>query len=239
MGEWEIISIVIGIAGALFGVYFRESLRSAKQKKLIAIRLEAHIHNFTSRVLESEFKELYLLGRAWYGKKLKAFTEGGLQSFIEADDEIKKKIEELEKKISEGIEDIDEGIKKLHTEFREMDDEIFRLSIQSQELIRDYLMDNKNFISEEDASKLSWAIASHVVEARNYLLEMSSLSILFATTLKKMESLNIDTAKNALIPIVRSYIRFSTHIEPLRIFASNIRKRSILALTFREMIGME
>ncbi len=43
MSDISIPSVIIGIAGALVGVYYRESIRKAYRQKQLAVRIEAEV----------------------------------------------------------------------------------------------------------------------------------------------------------------------------------------------------
>jgi hypothetical protein len=88
MEGWEFLSVVIGIFGALFGVYFREAIRKAYTVKTIATRLDAYIRVINKSILETEndSKELFYLGKLWQKERSDAYIKSGKDAFFAVDE---------------------------------------------------------------------------------------------------------------------------------------------------------
>ncbi|MDD1777472.1 MAG: hypothetical protein LUQ65_04830, partial [Candidatus Helarchaeota archaeon] len=147
MEDWRIITIIIGVIGALVGVYFRESLRKALRQKIIASKLEAQISDILRDLSSSDFVNLFVIGESWRKDREKALLEKGAGGFFDVEKKYEAILEELKKKIEKGDENIDEPLRKLHGVYKEMPESLFRYHIQQLEIVRDSLFKNIGFIS--------------------------------------------------------------------------------------------
>jgi hypothetical protein len=230
------ISIIIGVIGALLGVYFRESLRAAHQQKLVALRLNAYLQNLIEEILDSEFEKLFFTGVAW-DKDITEAASKGIEAFQEVDEKYKKMLEEVKIKINEGVPEINKTVEKNYKSFREMDEEIFQFYIQQLEKAQNYLIRGVNFISDEDATKLSWIAAHRVIEIKSHAMELITKSVLYMKMLRKMDALDIKALHEVIFDITKHSIMLSRHVTPLFKYTKIISQCGILKLAFQKMMG--
>jgi hypothetical protein len=112
MEDWRIITIIIGVIGALAGVYFRESLRKALRQKILASKLEAQLTDIFKDLTSNEFVNLLVVGELWRKDREKALLEKGTEGFIDVEKKYEAMLKELKKKIENGDESVDEPLKK-------------------------------------------------------------------------------------------------------------------------------
>lgn len=120
-----VISIIIGILGALLGVYFKESLRIAQQKKSIATQLEAYLNELLRDIVENPFlKQTFLIGEVWNKELGEAFKEEGGDGVQKINEKYKSNLEKL-KSVLKNVSEINSYIENLYKGFRELDEELF------------------------------------------------------------------------------------------------------------------
>ena len=118
MGFWGIILIIIGVLGALIGVYFRESLRHAYEVKDIAIRLESHLDSMVSGILKSEHKIVLVIAEKWRQETLKALSSQGPLSFEETEKKYEKLLKEARDLFIKGNEESDQALLKDYSTYQ-------------------------------------------------------------------------------------------------------------------------
>jgi type II secretory pathway pseudopilin PulG len=112
MDDWKIVSVIIGILGALLGVYFRESMRKAEKQKITAVRLEAYLNEVIREFLEGELKDIFLLGAVLQEKSIEALKKGGREAYLKVHEDYKKLLEDIRKMIADGPPEINPALCK-------------------------------------------------------------------------------------------------------------------------------
>jgi gas vesicle protein len=237
MEDWRIITIIIGIIGALAGVYFRESLRKALRQKIVASKLEAQLTDIIRDITSNEFVNLFVLGELWRKDREKALLEKGAGGFIDIEKKYEEILKELKKKIDNGDESVDEPLRKTYKVYKEMPESLFRYQIQQLEIVRDCLFKNIGFISEDEAAEISWDTVSRVVSVRSYFINLIHQYLSLLLVLREMDKPELDAIRPFVYRIAEQGIRLSLHLEPLRTKAKLIRTKSITALTIANIIG--
>lgn len=237
MEDWRIITIIIGIIGALAGVYFRESLRKALRQKIVASKLEAQLNDIFRDITSNEFFNFFLFGELWRQDREKALLEKGHRGFIDVEKKYDAILKELKKKIENGDESVDEPLIKTHKVYKEMPESLFRYQIQQLEIVRDCLFKNIGFISEDEAAEISWDTVSRVVSVRSYFIKLIHQNLSLLLMLREMDKPELDAIRPFIYRIAEQVIRLSLHIEPLRTKSKLIRKKSVTTLTIANIIG--
>ncbi len=228
MTDPKILTVIIGIIGALLGVYFREMLREAIQRKKIAAQLEAYLDDWRTDILENEDLAIIMgAASAWNSKEVKALQKSN-NTFFEARDEYKVKLKELknvmqEKKSGEGI----------YREIRSLS--IFEIDQRLSGLreAREGLLKNITMISDDDAALLSWIAVKRIVIIRNNALHILSKLINLIEFIQKHtgeENQVIKRSSSELFEITKSMIEVMKNMEPLHKYATNIRSSNIFSL---------
>lgn len=237
MEDWRVVTIIVGVVGALAGVYFRESLRKALRQKTLASKLEAQINDIFREITGNEFVNLFAFGELWRNDRNKALLEKGAEGFIDVEKKYEAMLKELKKKIENGDESVDGPIGKMHKVYQEMPENLFRYHIQQLEIVRDSLFKNIGFISDDEAAEISWDTVSRVVSVRSYFIKIIHQNLTLILMLRELDKLEFNAIRTLTYQIVDQCIRLSLHLEPLRTKAKLIRTKSVAVLTISNIIG--
>jgi hypothetical protein len=237
MDDWKLVAIIVGVFGALLGVYFRESLRKSFYQKTIASKLEAEVGEILRELISSDSIKLLVVAKLWNEEREKALLEKGAEGFMEVEKKYEQKLKELKVQIESGDKETDEALGKNYENYRKMPDKLFAYHVQQFEIVRDSILKNIGFLSENEAAELSWDTAARVVSVRNYYIKLIHQNILFLLTLREMEKLDLDAIRSFVYSIAEQSIRLSLHLEPLRTKAVRIRAKSLICLAIQNMIG--
>lgn len=236
MKDWSIITIIIGTIGALVGVYFRESLRKALRQKTLASKLEAQVDDMLNDIKSNDLAKLLEVVEMWQKDLKKALLEKGSKGLIDVEKEYETLLKKTKEQIENGLESVDEGLRKTYKLYKEMPESLFKFNFQHLAIIRDSLLKNIFFISDDEAAEISWDAVSRVVSVRGYLIEMIHQILSLMLTLREMDSLKLDVARPLVYKLTEKCIRMLIHLEPLRTQAKLIREKSITALTIANML---
>ncbi len=237
MDSWKLVLIIIGVLGALVGVYFREALRHAIRQRNIAIRLEAYLLDWNRYLLKGAFKSFYLIGYTWEEKLSKAFRQSGREGFLKAREEIDGEIEDLKEFIKSGKEGVRESVETQFRQIKKLKKETYQALLRDLEFQRTVLVEDKLFISDEDAALVSWFAAQHVIPIKSHLFLFLQHSKQLILTCRDMDEFNYSDITDSLTEIILSGINFSRKYMPLLKHIQLIRHKSLIDLVIRNMIG--
>lgn len=226
MQEISLTAIIIGIIVGLLGVYFKEMMREAFTRKKVAIRLHAYIRDWYRTLFENEeFQKLASIGEEWYKDEIKALKSKENGAFEKVQEEYKSIIKEVEKRLnrknSRDYKNFIESMKKLtHSEIE------VQIEIINEQ--RKALIDNKFFVSEEDAANLSWIVASRVLNIKDKLM-MFFININYLLTLiSQPGTTNQKKVVQYFIPIFRALIDIAKNMKPLYDYTDKIKDRNVI-----------
>lgn len=222
--------IIVGIATLLF-FFIKDVYNNAVEKKLIAIKLEAYLNNWINEI--SKHDDLFVLinlGQQWNHELVSSINDN--KKF---NDLYKKQNEELKKLKTELIEneDVNSHLKSLHSKIINMPDDLFKLNIHNIDDSIENLNNNISFISDHDASKISWHTADNVISTRQHILTILVQTKYLYYTLKNMTEFEMEPIREHYVSIVESIIIIGQKLNPLLDIAELIRKRNI----FENMIN--
>lgn len=217
--------IIVGISTLLF-FYIRESYNNAIEKKLISIKLEAYLNNWMSDILKNEdLFSLINLGKQRYKERSLAVSDDDKWN------ELYDKHKEDLKKLTTTLIDEDSvqlHLKSLHSTILNMPDDIFKLSIQTMDNGLDNITKNISFISDHDASKISWYTADRIINLRNNLINVIIKTKFLYYLLKNMPEFDTNVIRDSYSSIIESIIIIGERIDPLLNTAKIIRERTTL-----------
>lgn len=231
------IAIIIGVAGAFMGVYFRESFRRAVRQKLLASKMEAQIHELLRVVLSTEFSEIFALAEVWRMESRSALLAKGTEKFLEIERKWKDRLVEVKAKVKEGHKGLDESLMKHREIYRKMPERLFSWQIRQFELAIDSLVSNQAFVSDDEAAEISWDTVSRVVSFRAAFERLIRLNIVFALGLREVEEPDLGSIRDICFEYLEEGIRLSHQLIPLRDKVRLIRGKSVIDLTIENMLG--
>jgi hypothetical protein len=107
---WKWLPVIIGILGAVVGVYFRESYRRALLQKRVAMQLDAYLTSWQMFLLKTELRKLVSFGEEWHKELAEAFRTGGRDAFAQVYKKQQEKIKEMKSAVILGDSDIVEAL---------------------------------------------------------------------------------------------------------------------------------
>jgi len=225
LDETKIIAIVIGIIGALIGVYFREAIRNAKLKLQTAVRLDVNIRHLLSTGLENKsYEDLFITGFAISTKEREALRTGNYEKISQLRNDINEKVPELVKKnIENKPEIIDEIIKKVMSFSKQEIEEIIKEIDRKIEM----LFNDNGFISDKEASKLDYHILPKIYEMRNSIYELYVIIKLLLSHLSTNPNLDKERLTQSIIQCVINGIKVTKNIHPILDYTNKVRSKEI------------
>ena len=230
MEDAKFIAIIIGIIGALIGVYFRETIRKAQSRLLAAITLESTLfYWFNLGMKDKNAREFLITGYA-YGKKE---TEAVQTKDINKIDEFRQKLEEgftkAKKNFTKEQEaNIDEMLKKIKNLSREEYNEILRD-------IEDYrisIKDGTGFLDQEKIIVLDWYMLPKILETKSEI--QSILLELRLVLIHTYTNENPDKEKivSSMFSMMGSALNITKNLMPLIQYSKKVREKGLLGNVF-------
>lgn len=235
MDDAKWLAVIIGALGAIFGVYIRENLRRAFNQKRIATQLEAYLLYWEMGILNSDFGHLVLMAQEWNKERDIAMRSKGKAGFIEVWKKQQAELQDIKTKISMGTPDGKKMLESNHQIMREMSEEVFRATIEDLGNERDALLENRTFISDQDAAELARWAACNVVPLRGDILSLLKQTRMFLLTLRNSEILDYKQCSEIIAKIIEKLIEVLGKMQSLKNGAQRISNRPILILALDNM----
>lgn len=225
MEDTKIIAILIGIIGALIGVYFREAIRNAKLRLQTAVRLDVNIRHLLSTGLENKsYGDLFITGFAISNKEREALRIGDYEKVIQLRNDINEKIPELVKKnLEEKPEIFDEIIQKVMSFSQQEIEEIIKEIDRKIEM----LFNDNGFISDKEASKLDYYILPKIYEMRNSIYELYVIIKLLLSHVSTNPNFDKERFIQSVTQCVVHGIKVTKNIHPILKYTDKIRAKEI------------
>jgi hypothetical protein len=230
MTDPQIIAVVIGILGALIGVYFRESISRAKLKLSTAVTLESILFYWFNQGMQNKpLTDLLITGQL-LGKKEKEAIRSGDITKIE---EFRKNIESNMKEAKEAfLEDQKENIKTIITEIKKLSNEEYNEIISEITKYRESISDLNGFLGQDKLSVLDWhqlpSIVELKVEIQSIITDLK-LGIIHIHTNEEPSSEKIGML---LFSMITSTLKASKNLIPLIEYSKSVRQKGLLGNIF-------
>jgi hypothetical protein len=163
--------LVIGGGGALIAIFLKEAVQTAIKRQTLLAQLNAYVLHWNRHILRSpEVYEVFKVVRDREDKLLAAVSKGK-EAFHTAHNENVTARDELRKKIKDDVTKYlsgEEGLQALPWKSA-----LLPTAKDAVTVTRQYLMDNKTFISDSDAAYLGPRIANATVSFRSSAVQIS------------------------------------------------------------------
>jgi type II secretory pathway pseudopilin PulG len=233
----KLIALIIGIAGALLGVYFRESLRLANQQKIIVSRLRSYLLYYQTIILEEgDLFQITNVGTQWHNEYLDMIKKGEpVENIIKLNESYEEKLKGLKKMMVAG----DEGLNFDSEEFKGAIKLVKRRAaelIKTIELSRQNIIDGKTFITDGDAALLGEHISYRVIELKMRLLNLIDSGHVIIWEIDRNDTFEVEKHAEEIYRVIRATIIFSRCMESTIHSIERIQSPSVLALAYSNMI---
>lgn len=224
MSSAQFLAIIIGIFGALAGVYFREVLRKANVRLKAAIYLESNLRHWLKIGLESEhFKDFMIAGYSLSEEKRKAIETRNLQELSKFNEEFKAKLQS----VRDNSKDLKEMIQKIIQGLKPFKKEELNEIIKELDRIINSLVEGNGLVRDSDLAYLDWFRLPDILEVRSELVSILVSLKLLLTHLSVRDSVDEELVLNLIFSCVNSGLKVSMHIVPLLKYAETIRRKGI------------
>lgn len=218
------IAILVGIIGALAGVYFREALRNANAKLKAAVFLESNLRYWLKAGLESdEFQGFLVAGYSLSEERRKAIQSGNLDELSKFNKEFEDKLSSLKKDpvwLKKGLQ---EALKKMTSYKKEELNEIIK------EIDRriNSLENGDGLVRTSDLAYLDWFKVPDILAIKSQLIDILVSLKLFVTHVSVRENVDEDLVINMIMSCVENGLKASMYLVPLLKYAQSIRSKGI------------
>lgn len=239
MEDWKLISVIIGVIGALLGVYLREALRLAYQQKAIASRLNSYLLYWQKTILEEEHLfDITYLGIEWHKEYINAIHKGfSAEDLVKLDEKWEKKIKE----IKEAIENEDPTLNINEEEVNEQIAKVkhrFGVLLEFLNSTKQNIMDAKSYISDQEAGLLGFYTSDSVIELKMRMISLIETGYLLVTDIQmKDDRIKLKEHANELYSLFRAAILTSKSMERVKSRVYYIKEQSLGKLILKNMTG--
>src|SRR5258706_4461032 len=202
MNDWKWLSVLIGVLGALLGVYFREGYRRALQQRRIAAQLSAYIMSWQMAMQKMGMGGIMALVRTWHEERTDALATGGRDLFIRMHKKHDQKLSDLKAKLNAYAPEVRELLEANHRQLRAMSASSFDFAMKELHDAREALFSTKTFVSDADAAELGAAAAYRAVEFKTELRSLLSHMQRFDLALRDSEHLDLVTQSQPVANIL-------------------------------------
>jgi len=238
MENWKMISIVIGIFGALLGVYFREAVRLANNQKSITSRLNAYLLHWQTIILEEDgVFDITYIGTKWYKDYMKLIKSGSdINEIAKLNNEYEDKLKEIKENILNGNNDIKINEKELSSRLNKIKHRMPEL-LETLKLSRQNIIDGKTFITDESASYLGIHSSACIIELKMRLISVLDIAHVIFYDFSQKDDFKIKDNAEEIYKLIRYTILFSKAMEMVKLKVQYFQSCSTLSLTFKNMTG--
>jgi hypothetical protein len=235
MDDAKWLAVLIGVIGALLGVYFRESLRRALNQKRIAAQLNAYLSYWEMTLLKTDLGALIILVQEWDRERTEAYRTRGKAGFSEAWTKQQAQLKEIKKQIKSGGSDLLNSLSANHQLLRKMPDPVFEAFMNEIAISRDALLQSRTFITDSDAAELAWWAAQRVVSIRGNLTSLLMHIRVFTQTLRNSENVDFMSISDTVVQIIEKLVDVTYEMQSLKTSTQRFADRSLMRLAIDNM----
>lgn len=235
MDEVKWLAVIIGVAGALIGVYFRENLRRALIQKRIAAQLNAYLSYWEMDLIKTDLGVLIVIVQHWSKEREAAIRKNGKKGFNDVWDKQKAQLKDLTNLIKSGDSDFQNSLNANHQLLRKMPDAVFQAMMDELTVSRDSLLQSRTFISDHDAAELSSWFAQRVVSLRGNLVSLLMHFRILSQTLRNSESVDFMSLSDTYVQIIEKLFDVTYEMQTLKNSTQHFSQRSLMRLAIDNM----
>ena len=225
----SLITVLIGIFGALLGVYFKELVSLGFRRKQIANLLFSFIYEWDYILLKDEtWATMSSLGKKFYEDEKLSASEKDLSDNLKKQNLI---FSILLKALSGDDDKANDLIEKILKDVKKDSEKEYELKIKylitMEDSIEEYL------VCKEEASLLSWEIAYYSQDLRAHLSLMIHKTHLLYVVCREGDINQKDKIADYIISIIKEISSSRIAIEHLKDHVSKIMDKNIIKLMFK------
>jgi len=226
----ELVAVAVGVIGALAGVYFKELLREALERRQIAVRIKAYIEVATSELLRTEAGLSLLALAKLRSEKLRDALErrdlSAIRQILATFDHSPNRIEEL-------LKDEEEALHHVATEIKNRPAGSVSLSLAQLGWFRTRLETGEVFTTDAESSLLAPAFARLAIEVRlGFVSALVSLES-FLRYCRQDQEPDPGDLRAKLAGLLSEMLAVAMKLDPLQRYAAAVAARTPLAEVIR------
>lgn len=237
MGNSSIVTITIGILGAIIGVYFRECFRQAKRQKIISTKLESYIYLMIKDFIKEPFLSFQVIGKKWSDRYKTYFKKYGDVGIEKAFNEIENEKKEITKLIKTANEEVKKAFEEDFLKLKDDGGKMINQILSEVTKYESLYLDNKIFISDEEAAQLPNSFAFQCITLKHEILTLLSSFQSLAIKYEKMERFDYDLISDTIIDLIIALLNITQKQFPMLKTAQRIKKTKTLNLTIKNMFS--
>jgi hypothetical protein len=235
MEDAKWLTVLIGVIGALLGVYFRENLSQALNQKRIAAQLHAYLSFWEMEILKTDFAVIIILVQEWDKERAEGYRKGGKKGFLEVWTKQQTQLKEIKTQIESGGSDFLNSLSDQHRLLRKMPEPVFNAVMNDLTISRDALLQSQTFITDSDAAELSWWVAQRVVSIRGNLMSLVMHSLVFAQILRASENFDFTSISGTVVKIIEELVNVTYEMQALKNSTQRFVDCSLMRLAIDNM----
>ena len=226
MNDFKIIAVIIGVVGALIGVYFRERITIAKARLSAAVTLESTLHYWLNLAMQNKhFRELLATGHVLGEKEKKTFLSGNIEKIDEFRNSFEKVLNEAKETL---IEEQKDNIETIIAEIQNLSDEEYSEVLTELNRYRDSLSDLSGSLSQEKLSVLDWHKLPKIIEIKTEIQSILGDFKFGIIHIHSNKEPSIEKVSVLIFSIITSILKASKNIIPLLEYSKSIREKGLL-----------
>lgn len=235
MDDTKWLTVLIGVIGALLGVYFRENLRRSLNQKRITAQLHAYLSYWEMDILKSDLGLLIVLVQEWDKERTEGFRTGGKKGFTEVWTKQQTQLKEIKSQIKSGGGDLLNSLSANHQQLRKMPEPVFEAFTNELTTQRDALLLSQTFITDSDAAEIAWWAAQRVVSIRGNLMSLLMHTLIYSQTLRASETVDFMSISDTLVKIIEELVNVTYEMQALKNSTQRFADRSLIMLAIDNM----
>ncbi len=208
----KLIAVIVGIIGALLGVYFREHLQAKASKRKAFSILRANILLFMDKVNENERLEKFVIaGFALDERKKKSLKTGDDKSYRE----LLTQVESIENHVESEEIISDESVRSMISEVKKLSQKEIDIVLDEIDKLREDIEHGTYILGNNDINVLDSDTIKRVLTVKRTINDiLISLKLLLAGAHER-DDIEMNYVKSQILSSVKSVVFACRHILPL------------------------
>jgi len=230
MMDPKLLAVIVGVFGALLGVYFKECIGIARQKISVAVMLESTLIYWFDLFLQNKtFTDILIKGTVLQEKEKEILSSGNIEELYKYRESIKDSFSKAE---DEFLNEQKQAITELAQNFSNMSEQEYDEILKEISEFRKNIKDMNGFLNNErlsvlDCSKLPKIIALQI-NIDDFICEYKFSLIHLHTN----ENPDMEKICKSFFKAIIKMIDASKDLVPLIEYTRNIRQKGLLGNIF-------
>lgn len=234
MDKIEVLTLVIGAFGVIITLYLREAIKLINERKSLIIQLESYLLDWLDNFDDVDLTSIMNVGYILKDKKFNLYLNKGNDGLKEFEEEKNKFIQKMITELicsEEYLTNLKNNQKRM-----KIDEKLYSHTIENLDYYRDSLYNDKLFISDSNASKISWLTATRTIKIKRIissLIEESKELFILVSVIEDLEK--SEELKETYTKLLKNLIYFSIEYAHLTEELKYIKDKSTCQLLIMDI----